>query len=81
MADEEHLRILRQGVDTWNKWREEHPDIRPDLSEPGPRVADLIKAELSGANLSGAFIIQANLIEADLSVSNRGRRGPAVRAP
>ena len=32
MANEEHLRILKQGVDAWNEWRREHPDIQPDLS-------------------------------------------------
>ena len=42
MANEEQLRILGQGVDAWNKWRKEHPDIRADFSERG----------LSGANLS-----------------------------
>ena len=33
MANEEQLRILKQGVDAWNEWREEHPDIQQDLSE------------------------------------------------
>ncbi|HEX6292948.1 MAG TPA: toll/interleukin-1 receptor domain-containing protein [Herpetosiphonaceae bacterium] len=32
MANEEHLAILRLGVWQWNKWREENPDVRPDLS-------------------------------------------------
>jgi len=36
MADPEHLKILVQGVDAWNKWRREQPHIRPDL-----RNADL----------------------------------------
>src|SRR5215831_4114405 len=33
MANEEHLNIVRQGVATWNKWRVEHPKIRPDLTK------------------------------------------------
>ena len=41
MANEEHLGLIKQGVDVWNKWREEHADKRPDLTE----------AELVGANL------------------------------
>jgi hypothetical protein len=47
MADEEHLAILKQGVEAWNKWRIEHPTTRPDLFE-----ADLSRANLSGAGLS-----------------------------
>jgi len=31
MANPEHLKILEQGVDVWNKWREDHPDITPQL--------------------------------------------------
>jgi uncharacterized protein YjbI with pentapeptide repeats len=49
MANEDHLRILQQGVKVWNKWREENPGIEPDLS-----VADLKAADLRGANLSGS---------------------------
>src|SRR5436189_199425 len=50
MADQEHLAILKQGVGTWNQWREEHTDIRPDLSE-----AHLSKADLSRVNLTILF--------------------------
>jgi len=32
MAIKEHLKILKQGVKRWNKWREENPDVKPDLS-------------------------------------------------
>jgi len=49
MANQEHLDILKQGLEVWNQWREENADIRPDLSdaelpgalrvEPGPRAA------------------------------------------
>jgi len=29
MANEEHLEILDQGVEVWNKWRKENPDVKP----------------------------------------------------
>ncbi len=32
MANPEHVEILKQGVAAWNKWREEHPNVAPDLS-------------------------------------------------
>lgn len=31
MANKEHLKILKQGVEVWNKWRKENPHIKPDL--------------------------------------------------
>src|SRR6266496_1511066 len=57
MANQEHLDMLKLGVEVWNKWREEHPFIQPDLS----------RANLSGANLSEANLFRANLDGADLS--------------
>jgi len=63
MANQEHLDILKQGVDIWNQWRKEHPDITdPDLSG-----ANLIDADLSGANLSHANLNFANLSLANLN--------------
>jgi hypothetical protein len=62
MADEEQLKTLKQGVEVWNRWREENPDIRPDLSG-----ADLIEAYLSGADLTGADLRRAQLLRANLS--------------
>ena len=32
MANEQHVEILKQGVEVWNRWRQDHPDIHPDLS-------------------------------------------------
>jgi uncharacterized protein YjbI with pentapeptide repeats len=32
MANQEHLNILKQGAEVWNKWRKENPAIEPDLS-------------------------------------------------
>ena len=62
MANEEHLSILQQGVEAWNSWRRDNPDIRPDLIR-----AYLFEANLSGAYLSEAILTTANLSGADLS--------------
>ena len=32
MANKQHLALLRKGAETWNRWRQENPDIVPDLS-------------------------------------------------
>src|ERR1017187_3669978 len=66
MANPEHLEILKQGVEKWNKWRQEQSGIRPDLSKANLNDADLTEANLSGANLSEAYLEQANLHAADL---------------
>jgi uncharacterized protein YjbI with pentapeptide repeats len=61
VANDEHLAILRQGVDVWNEWREKNPVIVPDLS-----LAVLVREKLSGADLLDANLIGANLADADL---------------
>ena len=55
MANPEHLAILKQGVEQWNKWRERHLEVGPDLS-----AADLSKANLIGAKLNGATLRDAD---------------------
>jgi uncharacterized protein YjbI with pentapeptide repeats len=81
MANDEHVALLKKGVDAWNAWREKNRDICPDLREADLgganlsgadlcsadlRETNLSKANLSAANLSGADLFQANLGEADL---------------
>lgn len=67
MANEEHLTILKQGTDVWNKWRIENPEIKPDLRRAKLSRAALSKANLSEANLSGARLRNANLRKANLT--------------
>lgn len=67
MANEEHLKILKQGVEWWNRWREVSDVIRPDLSEADLYRADLIKAKLYGANLTSADLSEADLYRANLT--------------
>lgn len=33
MANKEHLKILKQGVEIWNNWRKQNPTVMPDLSD------------------------------------------------
>ncbi|MCB2228979.1 MAG: toll/interleukin-1 receptor domain-containing protein [Desulfarculaceae bacterium] len=62
MANPEHVKILKQGVKVWNRWRKNNPDIKPDLFE-----ADFANADLTDANLDGAALIRANLANANLN--------------
>ncbi len=73
MANQEYLYILTQGVEIWNKWREEHSDIRPELSEAHLEEAHLNNADLSNANLKEAHLGMAYLNNADLSNANLER--------
>ena len=41
MANQEHLDLLKQGVEIWNQWRQENATIRPDLSEAPLAKIDL----------------------------------------
>jgi len=52
MSDHDHIAQLMKGVAAWNTWRDENPDIHPDLGE-----ADLTKANLSGAHVSKTRLI------------------------
>ena len=78
MANEEHLKLLEQGVDVWNKWREDNLEVKPDLREAdfwgashldgiNLMEADLRKTNFTGASLKKACLQYANLTEADLS--------------
>lgn len=65
MANEEHLAILRQGVEVWNRWRQGNQTVKPDLSG-----INLRNAELSRANFSATDFSYTNLSHADLSHTN-----------
>jgi len=75
MADPNHIRILEQGTGTWNKWREENPEVVPDLSNADLKSAsiysfNLESAQLSGADLRGASLGFSNLQNATLLRAN-----------
>jgi len=72
MEKKELLKILKEGVVTWNQWRSENHELFPDLSGvnlsgANLRGADLRGADLGEANLSGADLSEAYLNRANLS--------------
>jgi uncharacterized protein YjbI with pentapeptide repeats len=62
MADNKQVKILKQGVEFWNKWREEF--VR------GIRGENLFRASLGGADLRGLDLRSANLACAILGGAN-----------
>src|SRR5215813_10986597 len=67
MANDEHVAMLKKGVDAWNTWLGESPSVVPDLSGADLSEANLSEANLSGANLHGANLSGANLFWACLN--------------
>lgn len=65
MANEEHLKILKQGQKTWNKWREDYPNIKPDLYRAG-----LWDKDYSYINFSNTILRYAQLQRSKLIYSN-----------
>jgi len=80
MPDQNHFEIIKQGVEEWNKWRDDNPEIEPDLSD-----VDLSNLKLSNANLSSTDLRRsiltntdfraANLVRADLRAANINKAG------
>ena len=76
--DERHVDILLKGVDEWNRWRDEEPIARPNLS--GLDLRDLYAyghelrvdglIQLCGANFEGAILRGAVLELANLRDAN-----------
>jgi len=88
MANDEHLRILMQGVSAWNEWRKQNAHVRPDLERAdlegatlsagnfagaNLRQVDFRKTDMNGSDLSDADITEANLCEAQLGQANLSR--------
>jgi len=67
MANPEHLKILEEGVEVWNKWRRTNPSVLPDLSEAQLRGMSLRECDLSDADLTGANLSGSNLTGARFS--------------
>ncbi|NEO88555.1 MAG: pentapeptide repeat-containing protein [Spirulina sp. SIO3F2] len=65
-GNRKHWEKLNEGVEAWNRWREENPGVSPDLQEANLQGADLKEANFTGANLEEANLQEANLQHANL---------------
>ncbi len=65
MVNPEHLKILNQGVNVWNEWRANNPDVYPDL-----HGADLISRDLENINFSKTVLVNVQLNYAKLAKSD-----------
>lgn len=67
MANPEHVEILEQGIEVWNKWRKEKSNVVPDLSDEHFNYAVLRGADLSQAILSHTKLNYADFRGANLN--------------
>ena len=74
MANQDQVDLLKQGVDVWNDWREDYPEIKIDLSDIGlfndDNFATLFNVDLKGVNLRSANLSGSNFGRANLSNAN-----------
>ena len=70
MANPDHLTRAGYATGVWNRWRDQQPDIAPDLSGADISKGLYRKGKLFGANLSGTDFRGSNMREADLHDSN-----------
>jgi hypothetical protein len=82
MANQEHVDVLKQGIEVWNKWRDEYPDIQPDLRGAilswidlswiwiSDRKPSYDRANLANVDFSDAELSWAILTNANLTGAN-----------
>jgi len=70
MANREQLRIVRQGVKVWNKWRKKNSSIVINLKKANLKGAILERVDFSDADLRGANLRGAKLFAADFNSAN-----------
>lgn len=70
MANSEHLALFKQGVEQWNEWRKQQPNVNPDLSGANLRGDNWGGINLRNADLHGTFLSVTNLSKANLNHAN-----------
>ncbi len=69
MANPEHLAILKQGVEVWNKWRFENTKVVPDFTFIDFSYEKLIGFDLEVADFTGASLAHVDMRNTNLSMA------------
>jgi uncharacterized protein YjbI with pentapeptide repeats len=70
MPNNEHVDILKRGVEYWNQWRKQNKGLEPDLSGAELKKLYLRNANLRNVNLSHADLRKTNLRSSHLREAN-----------
>lgn len=70
MADSGHLQLIKAGAELWNKWRADHPEIRPGFFRANLRCVNLCGADLTSADLREADLGEATLVRVSVAKAN-----------
>jgi len=74
MATKKHIKILKQGVEVWNQWRDQNAEERPNFNDANLSGTVIMAAmyieRKPGTNLSNLNLKNVDLHEADLNRTN-----------
>ena len=73
MLDLDHGEILKQGVDVWNLWKNQHPNIPLDFTWFTLNRANLVGVNLSKGNFTRATLFKNTLTRANFNEANLTR--------
>lgn len=73
MANPEHVKVVKQGADAIDAWRNENPGVVLDLQDCDLSGHNLDFVDLRGANLTGSFLHNCRLIGANFENANLAR--------
>ncbi len=70
MANGQHQYILNKGVEAWNRWRTENPNIQPDLSGLNLTGKILNGADFTKVNFNGTNFFESSLYKVSFGGSD-----------
>jgi uncharacterized protein YjbI with pentapeptide repeats len=66
MGNEDYLNLLKQGAEAWNDWRNENPNLNPNLRGLSLQRLNLVGANLTRVDLRYTHLVRTSFIESNL---------------
>ena len=73
MANPEHVTILKQGSEAWNKWREQNPEVRQGLGKTDRKGEEPAECPISPADLFATLVLAMGAKPDHVLRTNDGR--------